>query len=110
MGMYDVLPTLGNMLGVRNDYALGHDIFNIKKDNMVVFPNGNILTNMIYYNNSTGQSKIIKEGAEISSDYISNLVDKAEATLDVSNAIVVHDLIKLEGDKVKSIKENGASE
>jgi len=110
MGMYDVLPTLGNMLGVRNDYALGHDIFNIKKDNMVVFPNGNILTNMIYYNNSTGQSKIIKEGAEISSDYISNLVDKAEAILDVSNAIVVHDLIKLEGDKVKSIKENGASE
>lgn len=110
MGMYDVMPTIGNMLGVKNNYALGHDIFNIKKDNLVVFPNGNVLTDLIYYNNSTGQSKIIKDGAEISSDYISNLVDKSETILDVSNAIVVHDLIKLESEKVKSIKEKGVNE
>ncbi len=110
MGMYDVLPTLGNMLGVKNEYALGHDIFNIKNDNLVVFPNGNVTTNLIYYNNSTGQSKILKDGAEISSDYISNLVNKSETILDVSNAIIVHDLIKLEGDKVNTIKESGASE
>ena len=63
-----------------------------------------------YYNNSTGQSKILKDGAEISSDYISNLVNKSETILDVSNAIIVHDLIKLEGDKVNTIKESGASE
>ena len=36
MGMYDVLPTLGNMLGIENKYALGHDIFNIKDNNVVV--------------------------------------------------------------------------
>lgn len=110
MGMYDVLPTIGNMLGIKNDFALGHDIFNIKNDNVVVYPNGNFTTNLIYYNNSTGQSKIIKEGAELASDYITNLMKRTEDILEVSNAIVVHDLIKLEGEKVKSIKENGVSE
>ena len=29
MGMYDVMPTLGNMFGFYNKYQLGHDIFNI---------------------------------------------------------------------------------
>ena len=44
MGMYDVSVTLGNMLGVYNKYALGTDVMD-KKDNLVVFPNGNYLTN-----------------------------------------------------------------
>ena len=30
MGMYDLMPTLGNMFGFYNKYALGHDIFNVK--------------------------------------------------------------------------------
>ncbi|WP_124099282.1 LTA synthase family protein [Ruminococcus sp. Marseille-P6503] len=51
MGMYDVQPTLGNMLGFENKYALGHDIFSIDEDeeNIVIFPNGNFLTDTIYY-------------------------------------------------------------
>ncbi len=110
MGMYDVMPTLGNMLGIKNEFALGHDIFNIKDDNLVVFHDGNFITNLIYYNNSTGQSKIIKEGAELTSDYITNLIAKSEQILDVSNAIIVHDLIKEDGEKVLTIKENGESE
>ncbi|MCM1053461.1 MAG: LTA synthase family protein [Ruminococcus sp.] len=108
MGMYDVMPTLGNMLGIKNDYAFGHDIFNIKYDNFVVFPNGNFVTNMIYYNSSSEQSKIIKEGAELTSDYITNLIAKSEQILEVSNAIVVHDLIKNEGNKVEAIKEGNS--
>ena len=51
MGMIDVQPTLGNMFGFRNKYALGHDIFDIK-ENVVVFPSGNWLTDKIYYNSS----------------------------------------------------------
>lgn len=105
MGMYDVMPTIGNMLGINNDYALGHDIFNIKDNNVVVFPNGNFVTNLIYYNNSTGASKIIKEGAELTTDYISNLINKTEKILEVSNSIIVHNLIEYEGDRVKNIKE-----
>jgi len=110
MGMYDVMPTLSNMLGIENEFAFGHDIFNIKNDNVVIFPNGNFITNLIYYNNSTGQSKIIKEGAELSTDYISNLINNTVNILEVSNAIVVHDLINLEGEKVKSIKESEVSD
>ena len=30
MGMIDIMPTIGNMLGIYNPYALGHDIFEIK--------------------------------------------------------------------------------
>ncbi len=110
MGMYDVMPTLGNMLGIKNDFALGHDIFNIKNNNVVVYPNGNFTTNLVYYNNSKDETKILKEGAEIKSDYITNLIEKTESILEVSNAIVVHDLIKLEGENVKNLKENGAKE
>ncbi|MBE6154294.1 MAG: hypothetical protein E7163_01790 [Firmicutes bacterium] len=107
MGMYDVMPTIGNMLGIKNEYAFGNDIFNIKNNNIVVFPNGNFVTDLIYYNNSTGQSKIIKDNAELNTDYISSLIAKTENILEVSNAIVVHDLIKLESENLKTIKEKG---
>lgn len=110
MGMYDVFPTLANMFGIKNDFALGHDIFNIKNNNYVIFPSGNFVTNLVYYNNSKRQSKIIKEGAELSNDYIDNLITKTEQTLDISNRIIVHDLIKSEGENLKKIKETGASE
>ena len=36
MSMLDVEPTLGNMFGFENKYALGHDIFSID-ENFVVF-------------------------------------------------------------------------
>ena len=56
MGMYDVMPTLGNMFGFYNKYALGHDIFNHLDDNVVVFPTGNWLTNKVYYKMLSGKS------------------------------------------------------
>jgi len=93
MGMYDVMPTIGNMLGIENEFALGHDIFNIKDENVVIFPNGNFLTNMIYYNNSTGEFKLIKEGAVLDKNYIEDYRAYAEKRLEVSNSIIVHDLL-----------------
>ncbi len=53
MGMYDVQPTIGNMMGFENKYALGHDIFSIPKgeENVVIFPNGNFVTDTVYYDN-----------------------------------------------------------
>ena len=106
MGMYDVAPTLGNMLGIDNPFAMGHDIFNIKDANYVVFPNGNFLTSLIYYNNSDSEYKVLQEGAQFTADYITRLQNKTEEILDVSNAIIVHDLIKNEGDTVLEMKEN----
>ena len=51
MGMYDVQPTLGNMFGFKNKFALGHDIFSFKdkQENIVIFPNGNFVTDTVYY-------------------------------------------------------------
>ncbi len=52
MGMYDVQPTIGNMFGFYNTYALGHDIFSIPEDeeNVVIFPNGSFMTDTVYFN------------------------------------------------------------
>lgn len=93
MGMIDVAPTILNMFGITNDYALGHDIFNIKNNNTVVFPDGSFLTNMLYYNNSTGDYKIISQSTVIDENYISDRKKYAENLLDVSNSIIVYNLL-----------------
>lgn len=91
MGMYDAMPTLLNMLGIDYKYTLGHDIFNIKEDNYVVFPNGNFLTNKVYYNNSTGDYKELN-GNKVDEKYINKYKSIAEKELDVGNAIIMYDL------------------
>jgi phosphoglycerol transferase MdoB-like AlkP superfamily enzyme len=102
MGMIDVLPTIGNMMGFSNPFALGHDIFNIKNDNIIVFPNGNFLTESVYYNNSKSEYKVLKESAIIDETYIQECKDYAEEILELSNDIIVYDLINTEGDKITS--------
>ena len=92
MGMYDAVPTLYNMLDIENEYVLGHDIFNIKNNNIVIYPNGNYLTDKIYYNNSTGEYKILKEDIILESDYVTTNLEYAEKTLEVGNAIIMYDL------------------
>lgn len=93
MGMYDAMPTLGNMFGFYNKYQLGHDIFNVKDDNIVVFPNGNWVTNKIYYNSQNGSYLPLKE-TEIPTDYIENCNTYSEKLLSASNSTIVFDLIK----------------
>lgn len=99
MGMYDAMPTLGNMLGFYNKYQLGHDIFNIKSDNIVVFPNGNWVTNKIYYN-SQKEEYLSLDGSAISEEEINKNNENSNKMLNVSNNIIVYDLIqKLEEEK-----------
>jgi len=93
MGMIDVAPTILNMFGLSNEYALGHDIFNIRDNNVVPFPNGNFVTNMMYYNNSTGEYKIINENTIIDENYITDKKKYVEDLLDVSNSIIVYNLL-----------------
>ena len=91
MGMYDVMPTIGNMLGFYNKYALGHDIFENRENNIVVFPNGNWVTDKMYYNSQKGEYKLLKDEI-IDENYISNNNQYAEKLLDVSNKAIVFDL------------------
>lgn len=109
MGMYDVLPTLGNMLDFENKYAFGHDIFNVKDNNVVVYPNGNYLTKKVYYNNSTGEY-LVRNNSVIDENYIEYYKDYAEKLLDVSNAIIVHNLIYTEGTEIDVLKNEKVEE
>ncbi|HIS18838.1 MAG TPA: LTA synthase family protein [Candidatus Coprovivens excrementavium] len=117
MGMYDVMPTLGNMMNFDYKYALGHDIYDIGENNVVIFPNGNFVTNKVYYNNSSGNYMIIgndsgdvaTNSVVIEEDYITNLKNYAEERLIVSNDIIIHDLIAKEGNNIPIIEESGES-
>ena len=105
MSMYDVEPTIGNMLGYENDYALGHDIFDIKDKNIVVFPNGNWLTNKVYYNSQKGEYLSLTEEA-VSEEEIKENSEYASALLDVSNDIIVFDLLKEDQTDENRVIEN----
>lgn len=99
MGMIDILPTLGNMMGFDNPYALGHDIFSIKNDNIVSFPNGNFLTNSIYYNNDNSKYIPLREGTVIDENYIAYCQKYTDSRIEVSNDIIIYNLLKDNGEQ-----------
>ena len=99
MGMYDVQPTLGNMMNFYNKYQLGRDIFNTRENNIVVFPNGNWVTNKVYYNSQKEEYFALANEA-ISEEEIAQNTDYTNKLLDVSNDIIVFNLLaKPEEDK-----------
>lgn len=108
MGMIDVLPTLGNMLGIRNEYALGTDIFSLKEgeENVVVFPDGNWLTNKMYYSRSKGEGKLLDPSYTVSAEYINDNNEYADKVISISDSIIVHDLIKKVNEEKELQKEN----
>ncbi len=93
MGMVDIAPTILNMMNLNNRYALGNDIFEVKENNYVIFPNVSFISDQIYYNNSTGEYKALKEGVILTENYISDKLLEAEEKLEMSNSIILHDLI-----------------
>ena len=100
MGMYDAMPTLCNMFGVeKSQYALGHDIFNIKENNIVVFPNGNWVTNKVYYNSQRNEYLSLNSNETISDDYINNNKEYTNKLLDTSNDLIVYDIVAKEQEK-----------
>jgi len=100
MGMIDVLPTIGNMMGFKNPFALGNDIFNIKDENIIVFSDGNFLTSKLYYDTSKSEYKVLKESVIIDESYIENCKKHVDEVLEISNDIIVYNLIELEGHKI----------
>ncbi len=96
MGMIDISPTILNMMNLENKYALGNDIFDVLENNYILFPNASFITKDIYYNNSTGDHKVIGEDVILTDNYISDILKEAEEKLEISNSIIVHDLIRKE--------------
>ena len=94
MGMIDVMPTLGNMLGIYNEYALGTDIMSVKDgENIVVFKDGSYVTSKIYYSARNSEAYTISNGV-ITENYISDNVDYANGILDISDKIITYYLFK----------------
>lgn len=93
MGMIDIMPTLSNMLGVKPKYALGNDMFSIK-NNIVVFPSGNWITNKMYYNSSKNEFRQLDLDSSIDINYIDKNNKYAEELINLSNGIITYDLIK----------------
>lgn len=93
MGMIDVSPTLGNMFGFKNKYALGNDIFSVD-ENVVVFPSGNWLTNKMYYSQSRGEGKLLNEEETVSLEYIEKYNSYSEKLISISNDVIIYDMIK----------------
>lgn len=102
MGMIDVMPTLANMFGVYNPYALGRDMGSLDQ-NQVVFPDGSWLNEKYYYSASSSKlydletDDIIEDSEYIEeSPEIQRILDK----IDISNKIIQNDLIKLYQDEL----------
>ena len=93
MGMIDVMPTIANMLGVEPKYALGNDMFSID-ENVVVFPDGNWITNKLYYNSSKGTFRQLDLDTSIEIDYIEKNNIYVENLINISNGIITYNLIK----------------
>ena len=104
MGMYDALPTLGNMIGISSPYQLGHDIFNVES-NIVVFPDGNWLTDTMYYNSQKEESKLLDTDEPVSDDYVIKNSESASKMIDISNNIIVYDLIAKANEKESLVKK-----
>lgn len=94
MGMIDVMPTIGNMIGIKNEYALGHDIFSIKYDNIVPFPDGDYITSDYYYSSTKDNAYVLKNNAIINDDIIQKGIEYTNKRIQISNDIIIHDLIK----------------
>lgn len=105
-GMIDVQPTIGNMFGLQNKYSLGQDLFSTK-ENIVVFPDGNWVTDKMYYNSQKEEALLLDSKSPISVDYIEKNNKIAEQRISVSNSIIVYDMIKKQEEQQEIMKNGG---
>lgn len=102
--MLDTFPTIANMFGFETKYTLGSDIFD-DSDNIVVFPNGNWLTDKMYYDTKRDSFKALEDNLVVKNDYIeqNNLI--AQNKINISNYIIMYDLIRKNEEATISLKE-----
>lgn len=102
MGMIDIMPTIGNMMGFYNEYAIGKDIFDTRENNIVPFPTGDFITNNYYYSSSTNSTYILKPNVIIDDISLNKNIDHVNDIIEVSNDIVIYNMIKYHKDYRKN--------
>lgn len=94
MGMVDALPTLGNMLGVLNEYQLGTDVMNTD-ENRVIFPDGSWIDDSHYYSaSSTTYYDLLGNQVE-EDDILLSKTHEVEEKLLLSNTMLNGDVIRM---------------
>src|SRR5699024_743797 len=100
MGMSDVLPTLGNMMGFFNQYQLGIDMMNPESvNNKVIFPDGSWVDDTYYYSSSNTKLYSIEGNVVVEEDDEENSTlsaenERIEETIEMSSNIINGDLIR----------------
>ncbi|NLJ78808.1 MAG: sulfatase-like hydrolase/transferase [Tissierellia bacterium] len=94
MGMLDVLPTLGNMLGVFNPYQMGVDMMSVDT-NRVIFANGDWINEDFYYLVALSELYDIDTNEIVEDVDVSIINESVEKRIELSNNIIENDLIKL---------------
>jgi len=105
MSMLDLMPTIANLFDIETTYALGNDIFD-EEENTVVLPNGNWITNKIYYDAKKEEWKALEENLIVSSEYIEKNTLYAEEIVSMSNDIIFYDLIKKSEENEEILKKS----
>ncbi|NLG82993.1 MAG: LTA synthase family protein [Bacilli bacterium] len=114
MGEYDAGPTLQNMLGIKNQYALGNDIFNLK-ENIVAFINGDWTDGIVYYSYSRDDYYITNPNYTeediqtmiLENNYINMRNDQVAQIIEMSNLINKYDLIGYHQEKLRGKRDRG---
>ena len=97
------------MFGFNSPYALGHDIFSVD-ENVVVFPDGNWLTNKMYYNTQKEQWLLLETEEPVEADYISDYSEYAETVISISDSIITYDLIKRTAESEELLEQYNKNE
>lgn len=92
MSTIDILPTIGNMLGIYNKFALGNDVMSID-NNIVIFKDGSWLDNNYYYDAAFDKVILLNE-VSANDEYIYEVNEYVDNLMTVSDNIIKYDLIR----------------
>lgn len=95
-GQIDMMPTLGNMLGLEVDFTLGKDVLSDDYESLVVKRFGDVITNDFIYLSSDKKAYDYKTGDVLSPEYYEGEVQKAHSYLSVIDTILATDFFDKE--------------
>ncbi len=106
-GQVDILPTVGNILGIRTPFAIGKDLFNTE-EGYAVFRNYDIVTDEYIYINEEERVYDWNNNELERENYINEIL-KLQNQLNVSDTILENDIFKnIETDSFEpNWRENG---
>jgi phosphoglycerol transferase MdoB-like AlkP superfamily enzyme len=92
-GQVDIFPMIANMMGIKNDYAMGKDIINSEKG-YAVLRNGSVLTDDYYYSSEADTVYALKNGSVLDKAVYLDEIEKYRNELKISDMIIERDALR----------------